>query len=667
MRKSIWLSAIVAICFVLQASASIVGEGLQSKILSVDIGNDLRPVITYTLTDDEGNPLSLDDLGGDPRFIMSRIVIDNADKMMMHYECYTPREVSSSEGATALQGNYASGVNASIGGNRFTFTFNDPLPNDYDVTATHTVSAQIARSLDDLNFYANPVFHFVPDGSDVTVRKEISTTETCNSCHNGLGLHGGGRREYVLCIMCHNPQSTDPDSGNTVDMGVMIHKIHMGAELPSVQAGTPYQIIGYRNSVHDYSHVEFPIDHRDCEVCHTGPQADHWKTVPTRFACGSCHDDINWETGEGHSGGPATSDSMCAMCHPAEGVEFGLSVAGAHTVPTQSTSLAGLVADVVSVENGAPGQAPTVRFTLKNGDGSVVPLAEVSRVSLLLAGPTTDYSSYASESVSADSATLDGDVYVYTLTSTLPADAAGTYAVGIEARRSVTVNDESLNEAADNDVEYFSVDGSAILPRRTVVSLDTCNVCHGKLSLHGSLRNQTEYCVMCHNPNTTDIEVRPEDQLPPVSINFKDMIHKIHTGHELTTDYTVYGYRSSVHNYNEIGFPGDRKQCSICHVNDSHLLPLPDGVIATSVMQDDTLIEKTSPASAACLSCHDTADAMAHASLNTTPEGAESCAVCHGEGRNSAVSHLHQQDTFLAPQEPIVDPGTGVEDWMLSK
>ncbi len=69
-----------------------------------------------------------------------------------------------------------------------------------------------------------------------------------------------------------HPQTIDPDTGNTVDMPVMTHKIHMGEDLPSVKAGKPYQIIGNSQSVYDYSTVAFPVNQDvpagRCEFCH---------------------------------------------------------------------------------------------------------------------------------------------------------------------------------------------------------------------------------------------------------------------------------------------------------------------------------------------------------------------------------------------------------------
>ncbi len=58
--------------------------------------------------------------------------------------------------------------------------------------------------------------------------REIVETATCDNCHTMLSAHGGARVEVQYCVMCHSPRTTDPYSGNALDMKVMVHKIHTG-------------------------------------------------------------------------------------------------------------------------------------------------------------------------------------------------------------------------------------------------------------------------------------------------------------------------------------------------------------------------------------------------------------------------------------------------------
>ena len=143
-----------------------------------------------------------------------------------------------------------------------------------------------------------------PTAQPLTTRDVVRTT-ACNTCHDPLSAHGGARLSVQLCVLCHTPQTTDPDTGNTVDFKVMVHKIHAGSSLPSVQAGVPYQIIGFGQSVNDFSTVVFPADVRNCQKCHDpdsgAAQANAWLLKPSRAACGSRHDDVNFATGEKHS------------------------------------------------------------------------------------------------------------------------------------------------------------------------------------------------------------------------------------------------------------------------------------------------------------------------------------------------------------------------------
>ncbi|MEJ2218926.1 MAG: cytochrome C, partial [Gemmatimonadota bacterium] len=61
-----------------------------------------------------------------------------------------------------------------------------------------------------------------------------------------------------------------------------------------------------------------------------GENVENWREVPSRQACGSCHDDIDWAAGTNHPGGAQANDNICAACHPATGNGVGQSVTVAH-------------------------------------------------------------------------------------------------------------------------------------------------------------------------------------------------------------------------------------------------------------------------------------------------------------------------------------------------
>jgi OmcA/MtrC family decaheme c-type cytochrome len=614
--------------------------GLNIEIQNVSIGSDRKPVVTIRLTDDGGQPL---DRSGNltPGAVSLSWLIAYLPADGDQYVNYNTRSVTSSiSNMTATQATTDSGGSyVSNGDGVYTYTFGRTLPSDYDQTATHTIGIYSSRNLTEFGlstYVANALENFVPNGAQVTKVREVVATANCNQCHNPLALHGGSRRETGLCILCHQPQSTDPDTGNTVDFKVMIHKIHRGEDLPSVADGKPYQIIGFNNSVHDYSTVAFPRDIRSCETCHkNASQAGNWKLKPSRATCGSCHDDVDFTTGANHPGGPQANDSRCASCHYPDGdYEWDASISGAHTVPDKSTQLAKPQANIISISNTGPGQKPTVRFTINDKNGNFIPPSGMSRLSLRLAGPTSDYNWYRSESALA--ATVGADsINSYTFTGALPNDAKGTYSIGIEGRISTSLHSIALgtfnyNDGMPNVVKYFAVTGTTVTPRRQVVDVAKCNNCHERLQVHGNNRNNPEYCVGCHNPTLTATVVAGE---PNDSVHFKYMIHKLHTGEELEN-----GYRIGNAIFSELRFPGDRRDCSTCHVGNTYTLPLPSGLLSTDTPRN--YWTPTAPVAAACLACHDTIEAAAHAIINTASFG-ESCNVCHKEGADFAVSKVH--------------------------
>ena len=302
-------------------------------------------------------------------------------------------------------------------------------------------------------------------------------------------------------------------------------------------------------------------------------------------------------------------------------------------------------------------------FAIKNGDGTAVDGNKLTSFSPKFAGPTASYGKPYFSEAAAGKATFDAATgnTTYTFTNAVPADATGTWSVTADIYRTATLvrNDgkekvkiwatpmteaTSIREAAMNPVANVAVTGT-LTPRRQSVAISQCNACHDKLALHGGQRQTTLECVICHNPVENDGARRPASAGQPESVSFQRLIHRIHTGEELTQDFTIYGFGGSANNFNEVRFPGDRRNCAKCHVNTAaYSLPLPTGIASVNTPRD--YFSPQGPGTAACLGCHDNKDAAAHAFLNTanfpgnsTP--AEACATCHGSGKDWAVDKVH--------------------------
>ncbi|MBK7878281.1 MAG: hypothetical protein IPJ77_21710 [Planctomycetes bacterium] len=303
----------------------------------------------------------------------------------------------------------------------------------------------------------NATYDFViGDTGDVEAR-EVVKEDNCNRCHENLQLHGGLRRNVTLCLMCHTAGSLDrADPGVSIEMKVMVHKIHSGEHLPSVlgvstnpdgsrnysATATPYEIVGFNDTVHDFSAVAFPAwphaliatprdfgytalstDNKakedtirkgpsNCVVCHgdpdgTGPltepaQGDLYKTQPTERACGSCHDDVVWGqpyTANQQTMGAEANDSNCVLCHADAG--NALAVYDAHLHPMLDPNFdAGVNLDVTAVTEAGTndgdgtldaGEKVTVTFTLQNDAGTDIVPSSVGSLSVDLSGPTSNY------------------------------------------------------------------------------------------------------------------------------------------------------------------------------------------------------------------------------------------------------------------------------------
>ena len=300
-------------------------------------------------------------------------------------------------------------------------------------------------------------------GDATTLQKrELVTLANCNQCHVEVRGHGDNRNNVTNCLLCHTagaedrntPTVADGTPGVSIDFRVMIHKIHSGKHLPSVLGvGTnadgsrnyavgakPYQLIGYQDTVHDYSGVVWPnwpsfytpmprdAGHTllsttnqglensmrqapvECGKCHGDPdgagplpapaQGDLIYTQPTRAACASCHDD--WDPSKEYvSNGspmpPQADDASCTECHRESGTA--LDVRDAHRHPLVDPTIAqgvhfviDAVTDVGGNDNGKfdAGEKVGITFHVENDAGAPIAASSLSRIETVLSGPTTN-------------------------------------------------------------------------------------------------------------------------------------------------------------------------------------------------------------------------------------------------------------------------------------
>lgn len=633
--------------------------GLEVTIVDVVIPEDRKPEVRFLATNDRGDAIPFVELTT-TQFLIAHLDPDPGPNASSSYISYNTRIEAPADLPPALQATYDANGRAGvsvIGDGTLTYKFAAALPDTYDAAATHAVGGQFRRlsAFDGKTYVANAVHEFRPDGGDVVHTREIVSTATCNDCHTRLSFHGDVRRDVRLCILCHNPGSTDANTGNTVDMRVMIHKIHQGVNLPSVQSGEPYQLVGFGNTVHDYSTVAFPQDIRNCTVCHSQDeglaQADFYLTKPTQAACGSCHD-RTWfgrpdETPDGYHNHPfdfyQDDDRMCAICHPPHG-EGMAPILEAHLTVAERPENPGLHLEITQIRANGDNGTLEIDFTAAYGDGSpITDIMDTANVGAIVAWPSWEYEAYYSESIRgaatlAESTSPTGE-YTYSFVNKLPTDPGLSFGIVMTGRSRFVVNGVTYTQGlGDNSLTYFTIDGSEPVVRRPIVADARCADCHQEVRAHGEQRIGVDACVMCHHTSATDAARRPAEAMPPSTINFKDMIHSIHRGKDLERGYTAYGFGNVAHDFSTLRFPGRLEQCSICHGAYSVNLPLPEYALPTVVADKEPVL----PERAACVSCHDGLMANVHAVLATdSATGIESCVVCHGADASQAVALVH--------------------------
>ncbi len=432
----------------------------------------------------------------------------------------------------------------------YTYTFSlditDPTKTGgvtFEPNRTHRIAIQLSytnRAGETVR--VNPYFDFTVDSAgksvavtDPSQTRVMADIASCNNCHERLALHGGGRVDVQYCVMCHNPGTTDANSGNVLTMQVMVHKLHAG-RLIKQNTGENYTIWGFRDSKHDYSEVGFPQDLRNCAVCHDGsnpktPQGDNWKTRASKESCLTCHDNkagSPWNTTHtvfAEGADPMTlPNNTCVTCH---GVTA-LSPERVHFNQNEDNA-AKYRMNIESATYDAAARKVTVKYFLSDptnnnaaynlvtsdctGAGATLACSNQTRFGNLrlyvayqnMVGQSTavtEFSAYnnggSAANVFAYKGTNDGS-NKYTIDIPLPADsdiaaAGGTARVltigqikepKLEAKSATDPRPEVtprtlINVVVQNTFKDVALSGP-LNPRRAVVSNEKCNVCHGAL------------------------------------------------------------------------------------------------------------------------------------------------------------------------------------------
>jgi OmcA/MtrC family decaheme c-type cytochrome len=620
-----------------------------------------------------------------------------------------PDAQASTEPATA--GNY---VDNDDGTYEYTFAnalTGYPAGPVFDPSKTHRVGIEIRTSSGGFhpeNIPAdNAPFDFLPTGGPPLFTRLIVDNDTCNACHDNLEKHGEARFDVEYCVQCHNPSSIDGDTGNTVDMKVLIHNIH---------AGRPdYQIVGFRGTLHEWSDVVWPQDLRNCQTCHEEsdtdtPQASNYRLKPNRVACGTCHYNDGDPDNEVHQYSiedgvhpldlQFVDDIQCVDCHGPDGSVTNdegrlVQIPVAHEIRTETASEA-FQYNILDVTGTGPGEFPTVTFSVTDPTNNDAPYdiqadapftacaGGASRLSVNVAWSTTDYTNAGSGVLPAlpiqmnpltacgGTSTAVGDgTFTVTSTTAIPLTATGSTAATLEGHPAVDADNDGILDriAVTNAVAYASITDVTAVPRRSVISIDKCDDCHNRLSVHGNNRtDKPEVCVTCHNPNMSDVNQRgagscladlgTDDQ----TIDFKHMIHAMHASGTIGMPFDVCGFSNSVHSFDFV-YPGRLNNCEGCHVADTYYPAEPGQMLGTTFDVNDpatpTDDRVVSPNASVCSACHIEPADRVHMELNggdfsatkaadstLVSSGIESCVVCHGPGRAIDVKVVHDVEAF---------------------
>ncbi|WP_040572117.1 OmcA/MtrC family decaheme c-type cytochrome [Shewanella benthica] len=501
---------------------------------------------------------------------------------------------------------------------------------------------------------------FSGDGYQALYTKDIVSTETCASCHAAGEAIYHSYTSAETCASCHTQEWAEGRGKPEVAFTHLVHNVHNSAK-------------GYKA---DKETGQFTKDAKtanallqdNCQTCHVAPEDGsgeltewgNWTRVPTMETCTSCHVDIDFKAGKGHS--QQNDNSNCIACHNASWTEE-LHMGGfveKKALIDQYGMKATLTADQAD-------SSANISITFTDSEGTALDvtglLAKIQRVeSIINVGPNFPIMGYnaspgngtahvaidlvKSGALAGGATIVDGKLVVNT--GVLPFGQPGTDTdtaftlIGLE----VCSENAELIDCAEGvattsmkaELAHGTLSGEAPSVRHTdSVNFAACESCHGtEWELHkehhagfvmteqlgrineaGEMIVGVDGCVACHTPDGTYAGGGNKGAL-------EMKLHKTHS----QGDYAV--------------IPG--MNCDQCH-NDFNLDAFKlKGALATSVINQDQPDQEslyTTPIAATCGSCHSHSDSFkphaegqgaiidgSYAAANDVAQ-LETCFYCH--------------------------------------
>ncbi|QYJ92573.1 OmcA/MtrC family decaheme c-type cytochrome [Shewanella spartinae] len=177
-----------------------------------------------------------------------------------------------------------------------------------ELTQRYNIVAKASTLLDGVTLVPQTEIaeDFSGEGYEPLYTKNVVSTASCNSCHaEGQKIYHS-YTSVETCVSCHTQEMADEKGKPQVAFNHLIHNVHNDAKM-------------YGRNMDQSAETAHHIVQDNCQACHV--QSDeltewgNWSRIPTMETCTSCHVNIDFKAGKGHS--QQNDNSNCVACHNA--------------------------------------------------------------------------------------------------------------------------------------------------------------------------------------------------------------------------------------------------------------------------------------------------------------------------------------------------------------